>query len=683
LNTVPQQSLSPASRRRARTAALVGALGVSALAAPTAAQADWTDIGEVFAGHYATNPGTQGVPLAVNPRGDIAAAIKPNAAGSSVTLSRRPVGGAFVQTDGAVEGLPPSGWRPGYGNDPTTAIAPDGTALASWMATFPDGDHAVIAGSTGPTGWAPARPLVSPAGTPGDPNQSDSSQYRLVALSGGSFLAVWWTYDGGGATHPLSTSVRSPDGTWGPVTTLTDGAARILDVLVDRDGNATVVWVNGDPQRNYARTEGFRSQRRLADGTWQSVRTFPGERIATDAQTEFTVDGYGNLVVVYTGSDDPSSWGTTPRTKLLKVATLKPGHDWTSTQNIAAAAGDPDATAPSAYRWGLYYPQLAATRYGSVLLTYSDRTTGVVYGILGDSEQHWGEPFRITDPDDHAESVQPVENPVQGGITMTWNAQKAEERAKPIARDLYPWDGTFSRRYDVPTWDDGPIAGPAQTTERGDTLIPYVGYQHLRVLVDDTSGPALTGLRTPAGLAAGAVGTLSVTATDAYSKVDHVTWDFGDGTSARGAQVSHAWKTAGTYPVSLTAVDEHGNPATTSTMVRVGATAAITRAKSPRSAHPVRVSNVRIRKGFLTFEASGPAAMNVAIQRRTVQRVRVRGKIRRVERFTPVGAVQVDPGVAGPVTARVAALRRSSGYRLIISRRGTTGARVHRVTLRR
>lgn len=47
-------------------------------------------------------------------------------------------------------------------------------------------------------------------------------------------------------------------------------------------------------------------------------------------------------------------------------------------------------------------------------------------------------------------------------------------------------------------------------------------------------------------------------------------WDFGDGTSAGGAQVSHAYATAGTYTVVLTVTDDAGRVGTTTTSVTVG-----------------------------------------------------------------------------------------------------------------
>jgi len=48
-------------------------------------------------------------------------------------------------------------------------------------------------------------------------------------------------------------------------------------------------------------------------------------------------------------------------------------------------------------------------------------------------------------------------------------------------------------------------------------------------------------------------------------------WDFGDGTTATGAQVQHGFATSGTYQVTLTVTDDDGAPASTSTQVVIQA----------------------------------------------------------------------------------------------------------------
>jgi hypothetical protein len=73
----------------------------------------------------------------------------------------------------------------------------------------------------------------------------------------------------------------------------------------------------------------------------------------------------------------------------------------------------------------------------------------------------------------------------------------------------------------------------------------------------------------PSGGEVGEPVTFSAGATDVWSGVANVTWSFGDGTSATGDAVTHAFTTPGTFPVSVTAADGAGNVSTRSTTVAI------------------------------------------------------------------------------------------------------------------
>ena len=71
---------------------------------------------------------------------------------------------------------------------------------------------------------------------------------------------------------------------------------------------------------------------------------------------------------------------------------------------------------------------------------------------------------------------------------------------------------------------------------------------------------------------------LTATVTDA-SKADttagfSISWDLGDGASGTGAQISHAYATAGTYTAHVTATDKDGGKGTGSATVTIGSTGA-------------------------------------------------------------------------------------------------------------
>jgi hypothetical protein len=82
----------------------------------------------------------------------------------------------------------------------------------------------------------------------------------------------------------------------------------------------------------------------------------------------------------------------------------------------------------------------------------------------------------------------------------------------------------------------------------------------------DATAPVLSGITVPAGAVSGTPLAFAASASDALSPVT-LTWDFGDGSHARGGLVGHTYGAPGTYTVTLTARDGAGNVATESRTV--------------------------------------------------------------------------------------------------------------------
>lgn len=95
---------------------------------------------------------------------------------------------------------------------------------------------------------------------------------------------------------------------------------------------------------------------------------------------------------------------------------------------------------------------------------------------------------------------------------------------------------------------------------------------HPRTAALDVEGPRVRigGAEPTAGRAQA----FSASAVDRFSDVDgDLRWDFGDGSTATGANPSHTYRQAGVFTVRVTADDEHGNSRTSSRAVTVGAPA--------------------------------------------------------------------------------------------------------------
>ena len=122
---------------------------------------------------------------------------------------------------------------------------------------------------------------------------------------------------------------------------------------------------------------------------------------------------------------------------------------------------------------------------------------------------------------------------------------------------------------------------------------------------------------------------LAATASDKLSGPPKITWSFGDGAEATGAQVRHQYAAAGTYTVTVTATDGAGEQSTATRVVEVAAPAPVTPVTPTTPVTPadttapllsaVKASPSRVRRGrsvTLRFTTSEAALVAVKITRR-------------------------------------------------------------------
>ena len=112
------------------------------------------------------------------------------------------------------------------------------------------------------------------------------------------------------------------------------------------------------------------------------------------------------------------------------------------------------------------------------------------------------------------------------------------------------------------------------------------GTPNLRLFLNerDTTPPSLSNINVPANASTGQPVTLSATATDDLS-TPTVTWDFGDGSQAQGASVTHVFGSAGAATVTVTATDSVGN--TTSQTRAIAVTGSNAAGPGPTHVPPV------------------------------------------------------------------------------------------------
>jgi hypothetical protein len=106
------------------------------------------------------------------------------------------------------------------------------------------------------------------------------------------------------------------------------------------------------------------------------------------------------------------------------------------------------------------------------------------------------------------------------------------------------------------------------TDTSGNAIVAWsTGVTRIAVAVNDVTPPAVS-IPPPAPVVLGNAVGLNAVAVDTWSPVT-LTWNFGDGTTASGTAVSHAYATAGTKTATVTATDAAGNSASAAVVVTV------------------------------------------------------------------------------------------------------------------
>jgi PKD repeat protein len=111
---------------------------------------------------------------------------------------------------------------------------------------------------------------------------------------------------------------------------------------------------------------------------------------------------------------------------------------------------------------------------------------------------------------------------------------------------------------------------PSSATDA--TAVRFTGLRVLAVGAEEpeNAAPSAAFTATPSGLQVAVDGSASADADGSIASYD---WAFGDGTTGTGATASHTYATAGTYPVTLTVIDDAGATSETTQQVEVTAPA--------------------------------------------------------------------------------------------------------------
>lgn len=541
---------------------------------------------------------------------------------------------AAVHEPGAAWSAPVSLAPGAYAFEPRIAVGADGSATATWLERdAASGSPAVVRAARRPAGgsWTSATTISSPTD-----NATLSLEVGVDAA--GNAVVVWLSQELGQSTGRFMAALRR-GGTWQTPTALGDPIQDPDQLTLDvaASGNATAAWVRSDGTNKRIVTTSLSTS-----GTWSAPNDLTFGGVDTDFP-RVAVDAQGDATLVWRRRDNPI---------VVQAATRAASGDWTSPTTVSNAAEhalgasvDVDAAgnATAAWRSSGSDPQQ---------LVVADRPAGGA----------WTAPTVLTSDGRNGFEVA-VARSSSGQTALAWRhasttfTSAAEGNMQALVR---PAGGTWSAittlfPIDAETYD--PLigtddAGNVVTAWRRSTAqasasvgTPYAA----EARAFDAAGPQFTSpgsLSVPATSPAGVPAAMQAAPVDAWSgPATAPTWDFGDGATATGAAVQHAYATAGTYTVTVRSTDQRGllgsaqrtirvsgapgtggstTPASAAFTVR-GRTATFNVALRPRGAGPCPA----VRRLTITLRAPKPLAVRrrALKLRRTGKRCQLTGTI--------------------------------------------------------
>jgi hypothetical protein len=585
---------------------------VSLGAADAAAAAGWLQSPVVLSPRNA-NYAVQD--LAMAPDGTTFVAYGRFGGTSSSEVAVRPPGGPFGQP--FVIGTGSTSFE--------TALAVDDGGNAIAVTRTPSG---IRAAHRPPGGEFQALPPISSGGinTP-----------VVEFTSTGDAIAAWST----GST--LETAVRRPGEAFGAVTSIAGAGANASPSLAtDSAGNAVLVWTDesGANERamlsfrpaggNFGSAvvlESLASNPPCAAPAGQSSANFVGRpRVALDPQQ-------GTQAVWLLHSDQTNCTGHNTTSSIRsrgRTAAGGLGSPQTldtlqvvdsSTDSLFFPAVVFDGAGDAVAQWG-------SLRTGSpTAVRWAARPPGGSFGAAVDLASSFG--------DSAPQTFASLATLAGGGVVSVFARQRIVQSATRSP------GGTFGPIEDVATHPSDALVSPRVAADaHGNAAAAWSRSSPSEFLVEvthyDATPPVLDTIDVPASGVAGAALTMSAAGSDAFSPVS-ISWSFGDGGVANGAQVSHAYAAPGRYEVQVTLTDGAANTASATRTIEVAAPAA--------DALAPRVSGYRVSaRRFTVGRAATPAdAVAAAVPRGTrfaytlSEAARVRLTIARRERGVRLG----------------------------------------------
>ena len=486
--------------------------------------------------------------VGMSPNGDtVAVWTEPDATPGQtrVRYSARPAGGSFSPARTVASGAAHVA--------PQVAMSADGDATLIFTRIVPPVPPAVTPTTTIETARRPAGSDFGAHEPIGGSTSPVPATADLAVNRAGDAIAVW--QDGAA----VKASMRRGDGPFGGATTIPGGPAAppffgTVPAAIDPAGNAIVLW-----SKMEAASQKLVASYRPSNGSFPATPDEVGPLAPFRTHLDVAFDDAGHAVAIW--SENLASVHSASRAK---------GADFGSPQLLASAG---------------QAPSLAVAGDGRAIAVWGSGSP-VPTGVVKATRPTRGAAFGTATPvvgatPGPATSV--VVNRSGEGLLVT-GAAPSGASARPLSVDgktgaaeaLDTVGGGFPFVMTGPpvAMDDegnGAIAAVKFTTTGPPPPSPCIppicmvtGTERVEVVGFDNAGPQLRSLNVPASGQTGQQLGFSARAVDVWSNVASTNWSFGDGGSALGNDVQHAFASPGTYGAKVTATDSLGNATTSS-----------------------------------------------------------------------------------------------------------------------
>lgn len=342
-------------------------------------------------------------------------------------------------------------------------------------------------------------------------------------------------------------------------------------VAIDEAGNAVVVWEgDGLPFKTVSPKVIYGGRLKAAQTTWSVQQISPIGAEAGEPQVAF--DGAGNATAIFHSRATPSS-------DLLVESTVINAQDpsWSSSAQVSQSG---EAT---------FEPQLAVNAAGTAVAIWRGNASNRIEG-----KARTGGVWSPLQQNLSAEGVFTREPRLDidsaGDAVAVWRYSNAGKNQ--IQGSLLPSGGSWSAPVDLSVGGQNAGEPDLEVNAKGSAVATWRRFNGSNQIVQASNLSAALSFQAQSIPTKGAAGTrldFSVAPVALWPGIT-TKWNFGDGKTGQGSNVSHTYKKGGTYKVTVTSTDGPGNSATvTGNVVVKGGTAWVTQHRITVTGNRTRV----------------------------------------------------------------------------------------------